>query len=147
MTKRSFFRRFGAIIAAVALAPEIAFGAKLDLPTTPPLDLQEMIANVYSMLRARKVVDTMDIYTDRLGVAAIEQWAVMGVDMKKCGTVGIANFRSPSLGILEQLQAMPRPTVDNSPRPPVFCKDCGKEGMDLCMSCYDARIDDYNASV
>lgn len=37
-TRRSFFRRFAGVIAAVAMAPEIAFAAKLDLPWKPKLD-------------------------------------------------------------------------------------------------------------
>lgn len=134
MTKRSFFRRFGAIIATIALAPEIAFNVKL--PIQPTLDLGELFDNVYAIMRARRSVDVIDIYTDRLGKA------VCDVDMKKCGTVG-----GPPVGILEQLQSMPRPPIDNNPLPPLFCKDCGREGVGLCMSCYDARIDAYNASV
>lgn len=32
ISKRSFFKKLSAVIAAVAIAPEIAFGAKLELP-------------------------------------------------------------------------------------------------------------------
>lgn len=35
ISKRSFFKKLGAVIAAVAIAPEIAFRTKLDLPQVP----------------------------------------------------------------------------------------------------------------
>lgn len=78
MTKRSFFRRFGAIIAAVAIAPEIAFGVRLAVqPKVQTLDLFELIDSVYALARARKgmsSMETIDIYTDNEGVKALERW-------------------------------------------------------------------------
>lgn len=79
MTKRSFFRRFGAIIATIALAPEIAFNVRLPLslvytpnikgiyeqlrecermgPSSEPLDLEELIAICYRIKRFRHSED------------------------------------------------------------------------------------------
>lgn len=37
MKRRAFFRKFAGVIAAVALAPEIAFGVKLPLKRLPEL--------------------------------------------------------------------------------------------------------------
>ncbi len=44
LTRRGFFRRFGGLIAALAIAPEIAFSRKLDLPQ---FDLREIMDQVY----------------------------------------------------------------------------------------------------
>ncbi len=70
--RRSFFKRAAAIVACLAIAPEIAFRAKLPLPdldwkpnvkgvyeqlmecesmgpSSEPLDLQELIASCYRL--------------------------------------------------------------------------------------------------
>lgn len=44
MNRRSFFRKFGGLIAAVALAPEIAFRAKLQVPKLLPFWKQTVLA-------------------------------------------------------------------------------------------------------
>lgn len=41
-TRRSFFRRIGAIVAAVALAPEIAFRVKLPKVSPEPVNWKDV---------------------------------------------------------------------------------------------------------
>lgn len=67
--RRSFFKKFSAIVAIVALAPEIAFRYRPELPAAPPLDLHELIERVYAIARARQHGDAelIDIYTDAEG--------------------------------------------------------------------------------
>lgn len=51
-TRRKFFARIAAGIAALALAPEIAFGVKLQQPA---LDIDEMINLLYKLKIRREM--------------------------------------------------------------------------------------------
>ena len=112
LSRRSLLRGLGAIIAAVALALEIAFTRKLALPVAvaPPLDLQEMFCLVYDLAKKRKLVSTIDIYTDSVGVKALEaqlgisHYAVEWGVGKPGEDIVIENWNEP-VGILEQLRA------------------------------------------
>ena len=72
-SRRSFFKRLASIVAVVALAPEIAFGRKLEAVSAPELDLQELFTVVYDLARSRKKSDGeigIEILTDSKGVEA-----------------------------------------------------------------------------
>jgi hypothetical protein len=72
LSRRSWLKRFGAIVATVALAPEIAFRAKLEVtPVTfipPPAyvtNLHDYLDKFYQLARARGQYPEIDIWTDR----------------------------------------------------------------------------------
>jgi hypothetical protein len=106
-TRRSFFSRLGALVAVVAMAPEIAFSAKLDVQ--PKLDLQQLMDNFYAIVRARSNQPQIEIWTDNAGLDAL--YAMTGKapesiffdvpDMTKFGKV--TGVYEP-LGIYEQLR-------------------------------------------
>ncbi len=102
-TRRSFFSRLGALVAVVAMAPEIAFSARLDIQQK--LNLEEFFQSVYAIARARSHQPQIDIFTDRAGLDAL--YGATGapelanlftepLDMKVCGH---------SVGVYEQLRA------------------------------------------
>ena len=62
ITRRSFFRRLAAVVAAVAIAPEIAFRHKLDLAK---LDIRELHQCLYDLMRRREQRQTFVIFTDK----------------------------------------------------------------------------------
>lgn len=92
-SRRSFFKRLARIIAVVALAPEIAFGRKLETVSAPELDLNELLENCYAIMRARQWQDdSIYILTDSIGAAVWESEfpkAVMKHMESNSNTVGI----------------------------------------------------------
>lgn len=60
-TRRLFFRRLAAIAAAVALAPEIAFRAKLNLPKS---ELMAMFDSLYAQMQHKSRPAMIDFYVD-----------------------------------------------------------------------------------
>lgn len=68
-SRRSFFARLGALVAVVAMAPEIAFSAKLDVQ--PKLNLEELFERVYAIARSRLHQPAIDVFTDRQVLTAL----------------------------------------------------------------------------
>jgi hypothetical protein len=59
--RRSFLQKLGAIVAVVALAPEICFKYHFPAPkTAEPLNLQELFNQFYAIKRARKNAGNSD---------------------------------------------------------------------------------------
>jgi len=54
--RRAFFKKMAAIMVAVALAPEICFRIKLDLPSAPKSDLMEYFELYYDLMRVRRAM-------------------------------------------------------------------------------------------
>ncbi len=109
------FKRLAAVVAVVALAPEIAFARRLNLqPAVESLDLHEMISIVYRLARARGSEEyaMFEVVTDCETAQKMERaWARHGSDYKLVPQpiIGIPANVEPSpwrhqIGILEQLR-------------------------------------------
>jgi hypothetical protein len=100
--RRSFFNRIATIVAIVALAPEIAFRARIQFEYAPKLDLQEMISSIYKIARERAKSapsDEIMILTDAIGA---EVWQCEYP--KAMVRYYNANFNKSIVGIYEQLK-------------------------------------------
>ena len=95
-TRRSFFSRLGAMVAVVALAPQIAFARNLDVQ--PKLNLQELFDAVYRIARLRQNHPTIDIITDRAGLEALGYKLPTSDDAPPFALTG------KRLGVYEQLR-------------------------------------------
>jgi len=100
-SRRSFFRRAAAIVAAVALAPEIAFGVKL--PVQPKLDLHELFTVVYDIARNRKHIESIDIFTDSETAQRLQARVQSG---ELAVSFRLPDDWKPPIGIREQLESV-----------------------------------------
>lgn len=68
MNRRSFFQAISQAVAIVALAPQLAFGRRLDLPVVERFDLVSFQVLAYRLQQQREKDRTQDqicIFTDR----------------------------------------------------------------------------------
>lgn len=70
-SRRSFFKRFAAAVAIVALAPQIAFKATLEKPAIQ-YEMDRLFQTLYEVKSTRPHSDTIDIFTDRRTAGQIQ---------------------------------------------------------------------------
>lgn len=80
-SRRSFFARMGAAIATIALAPELAFRAKLALPEVEKLDLESLCRQIYEIreARQRRNADMIEIWTSPKTPYEVEELRALGI--------------------------------------------------------------------
>ena len=115
-SRRSFFKRLAAVVAVVALAPEIAFSKRLELPK---LDLQKFISELYDLARSRRgQAETIDILCDEQTAGDIRRCYANTLSPEELGKVfastphdrhfyadiDFRKFRPTSIGIYEMLR-------------------------------------------